>query len=204
MRWSCIFASLNFQILKIIKYIITMKKLFKLGAFLMAFTFLATSVQAQKYGYVNFDAIVSSLPEMKSVQTQLETVQKQYQDRGKKMVEDLQASFQVAQQKMAEGTLSPKQQQEEEAKLAAKQEEIAQYEQTMVLEIQKKEFELLGPIREKMKTAIDEVAAEGSFQFIFNYPSAANLILFADDASNVTESVMKKLNITSLPTGGGK
>ena len=147
---------------------------------------------------------MSSLPEMKSVQTQLETVQKQYQDRGKKMVEDLQASFQVAQQKMAEGTLSPKQQQEEEAKLAAKQEEIAQYEQTMVLEIQKKEFELLGPIREKMKTAIDEVAAEGSFQFIFNYPSAANLILFADDASNVTESVMKKLNITSLPTGGGK
>ena len=183
-----------------------MTNLFKLGGFLLAFMFLATTTQAQKYAYVNFDAIVASMPEMKSVQTQLETSQKQYQDRGKKMVEELQGEFQDAQAKMAQGVLSPKQQQEVEAALAAKQEEIGKYEQTMMVELQKKEFELLGPVREKMKNAIDAVAAEGGFQFIFNYPSAANMILFAEDSSNVTEQVMKKLNITALApaTGGGK
>jgi len=184
-----------------------MKNLLKLGSFLIVFMLLSTTTQAQqKYGYMNFDAIVSIMPEMKSVQATLETTQKQYQDRGQKMIEELQAEFQAAQAKMAQGTLSPKQQEEEQKRLEAKQGEIQKYEQEMVLAIQKKEFELLGPVREKMKTAIDSVAAEGGFTFIFNYPTAANTILFADAGADVTDEVAKKLGVTlpATPVGGGK
>ncbi len=183
-----------------------MKNLFKLGGFLIAFMLLSTTTQAQKYGYMNFDAIVSMMPEMKSVQTTLETTQKQYQDRGQKMIEELQAEFQAAQTKMAQGTLSPKQQEEEQKRLEAKQGEIQKYEQEMVMAMQKKEFELLGPVREKMKTAIDAVAAEGGYTFIFNYPTAANTILFADTAADLTKEVAKKLGVTlpAAPAGGGK
>ena len=183
-----------------------MKNLFKLGGFLIAFMLFSTTTQAQKYGYMNFDAIVSLMPEMKSVQTTLETTQKQYQDRGQKMIEELQAEFQAAQTKMAQGILSPKQQEEEQKRLEAKQGEIAKYEQEMMAALQKKEFEALAPVREKMKTAIDAVAAEGGYTFIFNYPTAANTILFADSAADVTDAVAKKLGVTlpAAPVGGGK
>lgn len=180
-----------------------MKNLFKLGGFLIAFVLLANTVQAQqKFAYMNSSSILALMPEMKAAESQMEATRKQYQDKGQKMLQELQTEFAAVQKEVGEGTLSPKQQEEKGKALQLKEQEIGKYEQTMVLELQKKEAELLEPILSKVKKAIDEVAVEGGYNFIFNdMPGAGGIILYKDESADVTGAVMKKLGL-SAPTGG--
>lgn len=181
-----------------------MKNLFKLGGFLIAFVLLAnTTFAQQKFGYMNSASILTLMPEMKAAESQMEGARKQYQDKGQKMLQDLQTEFATVQQEVQQGVLSPKQQEEKGKALQVKEQEIQKYEQTMMLELQKREAELLEPILSKVKTAIDEVAAEGGYNFIFNdVPGAGGIILFKDESADVTQAVMKKLGLSAPATGG--
>lgn len=181
-----------------------MKNLFKLGGFLIAFVLLAnTTFAQQKFGYMNSAAVLTLMPEMKAAESQMEGTRKQYQDKGQKMLQEFQTEVTTFQQSIQQGVLSPKQQEEQGKVLQGKEQEIQKYEQTMILELQKREAELLEPILSKVKTAIDEVAAAGGYNFIFNdVPGAGGIILFKDESSDVTEAVMKKLGL-SAPAATG-
>lgn len=182
-----------------------MKNVLKLGGLILAFALTTNFAYAQqKIGYMNSTAVLSLMPEMKAAESTLETSKEQYQKKGQEMIQSLQAEYQTVQQAMAAGTLSPKQQEEEGKRLQTKEQEIGQYEQTMVLELQKKEAELLQPILTKLQNAIDAVAKDGGYTYVLNdVPGAGSIILFKQAGDNLTEAVIKKMNLT-MPTGGGK
>ncbi len=59
--------------------------------------------------------------------------------------------------------------------------------------IKKKEQELLTPLINKAREAINEVAKENGYKYIFD--SSLGVILFTDDTDDILPLVKKKLNI---------
>lgn len=170
-----------------------MKATLKITSLLVALFCMTLSVQAQKFGYVNSAEIMAELPDVKQADSQLEALQKQLQKKGQGMVEKIQTDYAALQQKVQRGELSPKQQEEEAGKLEAAQTEIQQFEQEMVDQIQKKRAELMQPILDKVNTAIQDVAKENGYQFIFDEA----VLLYKEDSQNVTALVKGKLGITT-------
>jgi outer membrane protein len=172
-----------------------MKKFFRSGGLLVFLFLFALAANAQNFRYMNSAAVLASMSEIKQANATLEVTQKQYQEKGKKMVEDLQAKYQEVQRKVQEGSLSPKQQEEEATKLRAQEEEIGKFEQDVAKKLQDKRAELLNPLLDRVNQAIKDVATENGFQFIFDASPGAGILLYADEKMDVTQLVMTKLGI---------
>lgn len=168
-----------------------MSKILKIGTLILALVAMVTAVQAQKFGYVNSAAILAEMPEVKQADANLEALQKQLQKKGQNMVTALQKDYTAAQEKIAKGLLSPKQQEDEGKKLETRQKEIAKFEQDMVKQIQDKRNELLQPIYDKVNAAIADVAKENGFQFIFDQ----GVLLYYEASQDVSAMVKAKLGM---------
>jgi outer membrane protein len=80
--------------------------------------------------------------------------------------------------------------------------------------MEKKREELLSPVVAKMQKAIDEVAKEEAYTYVFNSNATGgvSVLLHAPQQDNITEKVLKKLGVTmpakdqpapgAQPTGG--
>jgi len=170
-----------------------MKKRVYWGALISALLVLGTTIsaQAQKFGYVNSDAVLAAMPQVKQAEANLDALQKQLQKKGQNMVEELQQDYMKIQQQIEQGELSPKQQEEEAKKLEDRQKEIADFEQDMMSQVQEKRQELLEPILENVNQAIQDVAKEEGFQFVFD----STILLYAEDSQNLTNKVKAKLGL---------
>ncbi len=69
------------------------------------------------------------------------------------------------------------------------------FEQTASQDLQNKEIELTAPIIEEARNAIEEVAKENKFKYVFN--STEGLLLYGDPADDIMDLVKAKLNITA-------
>lgn len=170
-----------------------MKGLVKIGVLLVAFTCMAITAQAQKFGYINSQAILAEMPEVLQAQTNLETLQKQLTQKGQNMLTNLQAKFADIQQKVERGELSPMQQEEEGKKLRAEEAKIAEFEQDMIKNIKEKEATLLQPILNRVNDAIKDVAEENSYTFIFD--ASTQVLLYAQENTDVSALVKAKLGL---------
>lgn len=168
-----------------------MKKLVQLAFVALLFVAATTTATAQKFGYVNSAEILAEMPEMKAAESNLEGMQKQLQKKGQAMVENFQQDVAALQAKAQAGDLTPKAQQEESTKLEARQKSIADFEQTMVQDLQKKRNELLEPIYDKVNNAIKEVAEEGGYLMIFDQ----QVLLYGQDSQDVSAAVRAKLGM---------
>lgn len=170
-----------------------MKKLFTCACLFIAMTFVCSNVSAQKFGYLNSQLLLSEMNEVEQAKANLEVLGQQLRKKGEAMVADLQAKYGAVQQKVAEGGMSPKDQEAEVAKLKAEEAEIAKFEQDMVQQLQKKEADLLQPILERVNEAIKAVAQEDGYQYIFD--ASTQVLLYADETTDVSAKVRTKLGI---------
>ena len=168
-----------------------MKNYFQLAAVALLLLVASASATAQKFGYVNSAEILAELPAMKAAESNLEGLQKQLQKKGQSMVQEFQTDYQALQAQAQEGTMSPKQQQEAAAKLQVREEEIGQFEQSMMADLQKKRGELLEPIYESINNAIKEVAEENGYTFIFDQ----QVLLYGQESQDVGAMVKAKLGL---------
>lgn len=168
-----------------------MKSLMRISCLIALAIALAGSLQAQKFGYVNSASILAAMPEVSQADANLEALQKQLQKKGQNMLEQLQQDYMALQQKVQEGSLSPKQQEEQAQKLQEREQEIGKFEQDMRKQVNEKRESLLGPIYEKVNEAIQTVAEENGFQFVFDQ----NVLLYADDSQDISTMVKAKLGL---------
>jgi outer membrane protein len=80
------------------------------------------------------------------------------------------------------------------------QSNIKEFEENAMSSMQKKQGTLLDPLLDKIQKAIDVVAAENGYTYIFNSASTNNtaIILFAkNEEDNISDLVLKKLGITA-------
>ncbi|MCC6724930.1 MAG: OmpH family outer membrane protein [Saprospiraceae bacterium] len=151
------------------------------------------SVQAQKFGYVNSAAILSELPEMKQLQSSLEAYENILKKDGEAKVAAFQKKQQDAASKKERGEMTPKEEETVTAELQKMQEDLYAYGQKMESDLAAKQQKDMEPILNKVNTAIQDVAKEGSYQYIFDAQSG--ILLYADEASDVTKQVKAKLGM---------
>ena len=171
-----------------------MKKLVKLSL-LAAFVLTVGSLQAQKFGYVVSAAILQEMPEVKQMESNLTDFQGQLKKKADLMLSEYEGKRKDAADKEAAGSLSPVQKETLIKELSEKEQEIVKFQQTSEQQLLEKQQKLLEPILEKVNTAIQAVAKEGGYQFIFDGSPGTGILLFAEDSTNVTNAVKAKLGI---------
>lgn len=170
-----------------------MKKTIKYMLISAAVLFSAGMLQAQqKFAYVNSQELLQDLPEVKAADAEIKTLQQQMQKKGQEMFESYQTKAMELQRKRDAGELSPKQLEVEAEKLGEDEAKIRQFDTEMQTNIMKKQQELLGPIQEKVNTAIENIAKSEGYTMVFD--SSGGGVLYADDSTNITSKVKDKLS----------
>ena len=148
--------------------------------------------QGLKIGYASPEKIIDQLPEFKKIQTELQNLiqAKEASLVGKRdtLAKTLQDYQEIA------ATLSPQQNDAEQTKLQALNAELQELSNSIRLEVQRKQGELLQPLYAKVQEAINDVAKDMKLDFVFNRSTAQgdSIILF------VLETDRNKLEITDL------
>ena len=126
---------------------------------------LPMSVFAQKFGVINTQALMETMPEMKTVQEQMEASAKKYQAEFDKLKEEFDKKFTEFQalEESTPQTIKDRRMQEMQ-ELDAK---IQQFRETALQDQQRQQQQLMAPIQEKVMKAIQSVGDEGGFTFIF-------------------------------------
>ena len=168
-----------------------MRKLIFIGLLLL--TSLGTQAQTQ-YAHINMGNLISDMPAAQAANAELEVFQKELIAKGEAMAAAFQEEYVAFAKAVQGGTLPPVKQQEQQAVLEQKQQDIMAYEQQIGVDINKKRDELLQPIIEKAQKAIADVARENNIQLVFD-TSIFGAIMFAAESEDLMPKVKAKLNI---------
>ena len=154
-----------------------------------------STIQAQKFGYVDSGSILEALPKVKEAESNLEALNKQLQAKGQKMMEDFQVKYQDLERKVQSGDITPKDQEAQAALLEEERNKIVAFDQDMQKQLNEKRESLLTPILEEVRAAIQAVAKENGYTYVFDGSPGVGVLLYADESTNVTPLVKAKLNI---------
>lgn len=169
-----------------------MKNLKLLLIVLLFGTFGFANAQSFKIGVANLQMVVEQLPDAKKIDTEIKEMATKYQDSLLKMQGDLESKFQTYQKQ--KGMMTQEQQLATEQELQALNQTVLQFQQAKFGqqgELQMKRLELLQPLRNKIKEAIDKVSAAEKLSLVLD--SSTESVLFADDALDITFKVLDML-----------
>lgn len=165
------------------------KKILLIAA--MLFPMLA-SAQTVKIGVVDTSAIISELPDTKSAQNQINEVSKKYDADYQSLGEELKRLYEEL-QNLKEDEL-PAIRERKTREFSDCQQKMQQFEQTAAQDLQKMQNDLMTPIVQKVKSAIQSVAQEGGFTIVQdNNPQI--VLYYAAPAVDITADVKKKLGL---------
>ena len=160
--------------------------------FLVLLSVLTLSTIAQnKFGYINAQEILSLMPEYKLALEELEKRTKTLQTQYAGMEGELQAII-LDYQNNAE-SLDPLAKQDKEVEIKNLQQRMQNFQQSAQQTLQDEEMKELEPVMEKARKAIEDVATEGNYTYIFNHGDGG--ILYAKESENILSLVKKKLGL---------
>lgn len=149
---------------------------------------LPMTMFAQKIGHVNSASLVQGLSEYTALQTEIQNLQKQFQDELQRKESDLKAKTEAYEKEAA--TLSETLKQYREQELQKAYQEYQQFGQTSEQELQKVYQTKMATIQEKVMNAVKEVGAAGGYAYILD---EASLPYVGTTGNDVTEQVKAKL-----------
>ncbi|WP_116695470.1 OmpH family outer membrane protein [Marixanthomonas spongiae] len=150
-----------------------------------------TAFSQTKVGTIDVDYVVSKMPE-------LETVNKEVEEYTSKLDADLQKKVtdykeKIEAYKTSEATLTIAQKKEKQQELAAAENDIAKFQQTGNSLIGIKRDDEMRPLYTKIGDALEKVAkAQGYTQILQTDAS----LVYLDDKYDITLAVLKELGIT--------
>jgi outer membrane protein len=159
----------------------------------------ANAQQDLQIGYVDPQAVMNKMPEMKAVQQRLQN----FIDKKRQEFSDKQADFQkqVSEYQQKEAVISDEAKQKEQERLGKLNAELQQYQTQTQQEIQKKQQELISPLLDQIDSAVSKVAKRMGLTYVINTNTSGGdvIILYASDEAkqkyNITEQVMNELGI---------
>lgn len=151
-------------------------KTFKTSITTILFLFISFNIGAQsKVAHINSQALISEMPEVKEAQAQLEKLQKTYQTEIEASMKEYQTKLQTYSADAQNQTEVTNQARQKE--LAGMEQNIQQYQQTAAQDIQKKQADLLKPLIDKARAAIQKVAKAQGFDYVIDATEGGSLIL---------------------------
>jgi len=165
-----------------------MKKTFIiLASMLLALGSGFAQAQTLKIGYVDSQAVLEKLDEVKAANDQLRTFAAAKDKELKADADRFQA--QVAEAEKNFQTMTPQMQAATQKELQALQEKIQVKQQQAQTEIANKEKQLFEPIQKRIQDAIKQIANESNYTYVLD-----KQVLFHSPASDdLSEAVVKKL-----------
>lgn len=174
----------------------TMKKIFLLVAMAAGVVAQAQSPQDSqgRVGYANMEYIISKLPDMKQIETELKSTQTQLRtqiEAKSKEVQKQYNDFNAGMNTMADSVRNNRQQDLEKAVA-----DLEQMQQNAQLTLQNKEKLFMAPLYLKVNRAIADVAKENGFAVILteqisNYP----FLLYHKPEMDVSNLVLQKFGV---------
>jgi len=169
-----------------------MKKLLKVALVAGCVLFMSNFAKAQtKIGYINQGDMVQLMPEAKTAQTQMTAYQKTFIDEITRQQNEFNtkvADFQKKQATMTDAAKTAAQ-----GELGDMQKRIQEYQNSAQQQVDAKSAEYMKPILEKIHTAIDAVAKEKGYNYVFD--SGQTALLVAPPADDITAAVKLKLGL---------
>lgn len=150
---------------------------------------MALAANAQKFGQVDVQAIMQSLPEVTKAQGELQAQAQQYDNDLKQMQDEIQKKFEEYEK--TQSTMSATQKQQAETELQTMQQKYQEAYQQNQQEFQKKQQELMEPINKKVIAAIEAVGKAGQYTYI---AQAGAFLYVGADVKDVTADVKAELN----------
>lgn len=164
--------------------------------FILFIIFGTGFVNAQKYGYIDSDYILSKMPEYAEAKEKLDKMAERWTN-------EIEERYRVLQKKKdnfnREEAILPKEEREKRA------EEIKQLE-TEAMQMQKQRFgvegdyfqkrqELIKPIQDKVFDAMQKVASKKNYIFVFDKANQSNLV-YADIKYDISDDVLRELGVS--------
>ena len=172
-----------------------MKKIILTAVILMLAVSVSSAQQNVKIAFVNSETILRELPEAQELRKELESTIKVWQDELEKMSKELQEGIEDYQKKQA--MLDPKAKADKEKSLQDLQQKARDYQYQKfdsrdgeAVKLREKKF---APIQDRVMKAIEKVAKEGKFNFVFDKLDVASNLLYADSKYDLTYKVIDKL-----------
>ncbi len=167
-----------------------MKKVLTLVILASGLIAIGNRAQAQgKIGYVTLNEVIMAMPETKKADTLLQ----QFQEALRQSAEDRNNAFQDAVAKFYKdsATMTPPVKEVKRTALQKQVQELQGEDQRIQQELQKKQEELSQPIQKKALDAVQAVAKENGFSYVF----VKEALLVAPPAEDIAPLVKKKLGL---------
>ncbi|MBP6775429.1 MAG: OmpH family outer membrane protein [Gemmatimonadaceae bacterium] len=169
-------------------------------ALLVSAPSIASAQAAQKFAFINSQAVLQAAPgaveAQVTLQKELETMRAQVT----KLTDSLTAMDEAY--KKEELTLSPTAKEARLKTLRDKQAEFQDRVQKLNDQAQQREGELMQPVMESIRKVLDDLRMEGGYSFIFDV-AAGSFIVSADKNLDITDRVLAKLRL-SAPKAAAK
>jgi len=153
---------------------------------------LPMSVFAQKFAHVNSEQIIQAMPEFTTAQTEVQNLQKQYEEELQRMQDELKTKSDDFDKNQA--TLPDAVKQRRQQELQDLYQRLQQYYQTSEQELQKARTEKMQTIQTKVLNAIKEVGAAGQYVYVMDISSGIPYIS-ETLSTDVTADVKAKLGL---------
>ena len=150
--------------------------------------------QAQKVGFVNSTKIFREFPEAQDAQKKLDAVIKPLQDELEAKQRELQQKYEEYQKK--EGLMNETAKKAEQQQLIELEQKLNAFKYEKFGDdgaLAKEQEKLLEPIKKKILTAIERVAKEEKYAFVFDQTEQVKVLLYGDAAHDLTFKVIDKL-----------
>ena len=170
-----------------------MRKLLKVALVALGVVFMSNFAQAQaKVGYVSIEQVLQLMPEAKTVQTNIETYQQQFVV----TLQGLQKEFdtKLAEYNAKRATMTDAVRTVTESELQSLQQRSTETRDKAQQQVEAKGQELMRPLYEKVKVAINAVAKEKGYTHVLN-ATTNDLLLVAPPADDLLAAVKLKLGL---------
>ena len=144
-----------------------------------------------KLGHINSQELISLLPETKQADIDLQDYAKSLETQISSMEEEYKRSIEEYQNN--ESSYDEITKQDKIAAIQAIEQRITNFQQNAQISLQQKQQELLDPIIEKVRQAIDQVAIDGNYTYILD--TSAGSLLYYKESEDILSKVKKELGI---------
>ena len=165
-----------------------MKKILLLG---LTFLISISSFSQNKFGYIDSQELLLLMPERKTAEEEVQTFAKSLESQLQAKTAENQKSVQEYQAN--EATYTDLVKQDKVTEITGLEQRIQSFQQNAQQALQSKEQELLEPILQKARQAIEDVASEGDYTYIFD--KSVGSILYVKESENILDKVKKKLKL---------
>lgn len=172
---------------------------------------LVPSVQAQKYACVNVDMVLHSIPDYNQVLNRLNRYTAEWQEELEAKQQEIDLLRQDYQQ---EAYLLPDNlKQRRQAEITTKETELRALQRQYFGpggELEQKRVELMKPVQDRVNNAIERVAREKNYAFVFD-KSVAGALVYVSDKYDISNQVLEILGVkpgsaaasAAAPSGAG-